>query len=194
MKDNRLPIPNISMSNEYSEQILVTKRQEAAARMLLDSDFPENVKTQMNLAFSKGEYNKVQNIAAEYDIKKRESLDHKITMYPNPNFKKEINIEEVNKEIKDEFLNALAKLSLQRLEYGEEIQLKNKELESVEPYEINDPNPRFLFKAKGIDEEFDSAYKAIRAYKKKHNIPIPEIGKHSFRKTLVYLEDEDSTC
>lgn len=182
-------------SNEIiqTRQQMISERQKSAAQMLLNADYPENIKNEMQTAFAQEKYDVVQSIASNHDIKQRESLDAKITMYPNPNFKEAPDIEQINDEIKNKFLEIISDRTSYLLEHNQAVQLKQSELDSMPLHEIEDPNPRFLFKAEGIDQEFDSAYKAIRAYKDKNGIRQPKPGKHSFRKTLVYTDNSSAS-
>lgn len=184
-----------SCCNEQSsccgdKQHKIIERQKASANMLLNADYPENIKAEMQTAFDAGKYVDVQRIAAEHDIKAREELDSKITMYPNPNFKEEPDLDEINDEIEKKLFEALNNIATKHsLEQGESAELSQKEIDSIPLHEIEDTNPRFLFKVEGIDKEFDSAYKAIRAYKEKNGIRQPKPGKHSFRRTIVHYEN-----
>lgn len=190
---NRLARPSFDEDRRIQQET-IEKRNRSAAKMLLNSDYPDDVKTAMNAAFAEGDYILVQSIASQHDIRGREELDAKITMFPNPDFK-EVDVDEVNREIKNKFLELLTdrRTNLEKfLSEGQEIALKQSELESMSPHEIEDPNPRFLFRAAGVEGTFDSAYKAIRAYKEAHNIETVKPGDHSFRRTLVYMEEESS--
>lgn len=164
----------------------VIQRQKAAAEMLMKCGYPQNVLDEMRRAYNLGDYNRVQEIAGKHDIRGREDLDAKISMVANPNFKEEIDVQKLNNEIKDRFVEFLTLQSMDELERGEAVKLSENQLSQMQqPSEVEDPNPRYLFKVEGIDAEFASASKAMIAYKEKHGLaPKPTV--HSFRRTIVY--------
>lgn len=169
---------------------VIEQRKKAAAEMLLKCVYPNDILEKMISAFQDGDFDKVQSIASQHDIKKREELDSKITMFPNPDFQEDIDITKINEEIKEKFLDILASDKLSRLlEQGEQITLRNEELSKLEPVECEDTNPRFLFKVEGIDEVFKSASKAIKAYRQMLGEPQDKDKEHKFRRTIVLTEN-----
>lgn len=57
-----------------------------SATALLEMIYPQDVKDNMQTAFTEGRYKDVLDIAATYDVLSRENLDSKITQIPNPDF------------------------------------------------------------------------------------------------------------
>lgn len=132
------------------------------AKMQIEtSKYSDEIIAEMKIAFDNGDYNKVNEIAYNNDVPKREKLDDLIKMFPNPNFK------DNSHEIETSFL--------QKLGYSTDN-------ESIDDGFID--NVPFLFSIEGIDKHFTSASEAIKAYKEKHNIK-ENIGSHSFRYTYI---------
>lgn len=193
---------------------IILQRQKRAAEMLLKGDFPVDILISMKALFDEAsfvtadkqseKYRQIQDIACVHDRSKREDLDAKITMFPNPNFSEEIDVDKVNDQIAKKFLDMLSQSSVDNLTEEGEVILSKNDLDAffsdakpideagneLPPVAKPDDNARFLFRVEGIEGVFDSAAKAIQAYKIKNGTQ-PQFGQHSFRRTLVTIEEDE---
>lgn len=135
----------------------VLARMQSSAKMLLNCNYPEELKTQMQQAYDRGQYGLVSELAANHDVLKRESLDSKIKMViPKPELDPELAPESA-------MLDAAARGKLE---------------------------PKFV--AEGVEGYFDSAAKAIEAYKIKNGIAVPDKKKYTFRLKPLFVEKPPS--
>ncbi len=178
------------LSAGNQKQGKIKQRQRSAAQMLLKSKgYPTAIKNKMKIAFDNGDFVSVQETAANYDIQSREELDAKISMIRNPDFRA-MDVNDIQDEIEHDFFEKLSTdFDIDRLlKEGEEYSLRQKELESIQPHEVENTNFPVLFKAEGVDGSFTTASKAIQAYKESKGMQV-DTESHKFRKTLVYTGD-----
>lgn len=157
-----------------------------AATVVLNSDYPEDVKLKLQAAYDAEQYQQVLDLAAEHDVPVREELDSKIKMIPNTNFKVP-DEQELEEQVMDNLLNAA-----NRLLHPEQVPPNEREemerlLREGRMYEVEEEEPRFLFEVEGIDGQFKSAAKAIAAYQEKQGKGQVK-AKHSFKRNPKFLD------
>ncbi len=142
-----------------------------AADMMMNKfdDFPEEILSLMKVHYEKEEYQEILDLVAKNDVPKRESLASKITMFPNPDFKEDVDFEAIQIQTEKALDDFIERWSRGEIDLTAEI-----------AHEKIEETPRFLFKAEGIDGTFNSASQAIIAWKNK-NTPSSEPNKHSFK-------------
>lgn len=134
-----------------------------AAEMLLGSKgYPENVMARMHESFHAEQYQQVMQIAADFDILRREKLEDKITLVPPD------------------------RTYVESLMDSEDLPRDVAEHRAILDGKLKEAT----YRAEGLEEEFASAAEAIEAYKKANNIPIPDKSKHTF-KSKPYFPDRE---
>lgn len=170
----------------------------AAADMFMSdlSRYPNEVGNKMQSAFDSEDYQSVLDIAANHDMKKRNSLDKKVTMHPNPDFtmRNIDTLEEVDPPLSVmwEDLDYRSKSILCQAFLGDEKHALNYEWH----YEGDklQHSPMFYFTAEGIDDKFASAADAVKAYRIKHGEGqiYKAAEKHKFNTEYVFVNKKEN--
>ena len=149
-----------------------------AASVVLNFDYPSELKIALQNAFDQKCYQKVLDLAADYDVLAREKLDSKIVIVPNPNYK-EPEAGDLASATVDQMVDAVFHKDDSVNKYQDEENVRK----NGRIYEAEYGEPLFLYQIEGLDETFKSVSKLVAAYKAKYGDTNQKPkSKHSFRR------------